>query len=432
MATRLFLRDLTAASPPTAGEHSTALPNSSPSNANSGAGFEDRALKTTKGVAQTSKTIDRGVVKAHRDNYVCRFTSDALAAQTISANTWTIALACREDNDQTNAFIIASIYVWRPGTSAVVGFIYDSHTSLGVELNQPGEDGQVVTVSGGSVVAQSGDVLVYECWFHDLSNTTAINQILRVWFDGTTDVVDSTTTDAASYIETPQNLSFGASVAGSQATETDTANPGSVRSQITGSQAAETDLAQAGSPRVALPGTQAVEVDTAQAGSPRTIIPGSQGTEADEAFGGTPAIRILGSMAVEDEEARAGVPTITIFGSMAIEADEGFGGDVASSVIGSQATETDLTGPGTPLVTVVGVMALETDLAAPGALLVTIQGAMALELDEALAGLVVGGLVIRDVLWTVGGPLALWSTSGPTAPWRVGIAKRYRTGTPGA
>jgi hypothetical protein len=210
VATRLYLRAATASNPPSNGEKSTALPVGTFSG-NSGSGFENLSLSTTKGSAQTSKAINSLAQTAHQDNYIARFTSDALAAQTITAQTWTIALLVGENNANANSFTVASIYVWRPGSSSVVGFIYDSdtHVTNGSEWHDT-EEGYVVTVSGGSVTAQANDVLVYEAW-RGAAQAKANAYAQTLFFDGTTDIVDGVTVaDAASYIETPQDLTFGA------------------------------------------------------------------------------------------------------------------------------------------------------------------------------------------------------------------------------
>lgn len=205
MPTRLFLRGGTAANPPTAGEKSTALPVGT-FKGNSGAGFEDLRLETAKGAAQTSKVLSSLAQTADQDNYIARFTSPALAAQTLSAETWTLAIAVSEANTNANSFFVGSIYIWRPSTSAVVGFIYDSHTSVGVEWVTT-EDGQVLSLAGSAVTTLENDVLVIEIWRHAVQGmAAAYNQ--TVYFDGTTDVTDATTTDAASYLEKPTVITF--------------------------------------------------------------------------------------------------------------------------------------------------------------------------------------------------------------------------------
>lgn len=208
MPTRFFLRDLTAANPPTAGEKSTALPVDT-LGANNATGTEEtRALDTAIGAVQVSIAKNADATTAARDNYLGRFTSAGLAAQTIAAATWTIAIALNEANAAANSFLNLSVYIWRPSTSAVVGFIYDSHTNIGVEWGAT-EDGQVITFAGVAVTTVLNDVLVVEIWRHAVQGM-AVAYTQTVYFNGATVVTDATTTDAGSYLENPNTINFGA------------------------------------------------------------------------------------------------------------------------------------------------------------------------------------------------------------------------------
>ncbi len=235
MATRLYLRAAAAASSPTAGEKSTALPVGTFSG-NSGATFESLSLSTTKGTAQTTRTKDSLAQTAHQDNYIARFSSPGLAALTISAQTWTVALALSEGNAAANAFLAVSLYVWRPGSNILVGYVRDADSALGIEW-ATSEDGIVATFSGSSVVCQAGDILVLEVWNH-ASQSMAVAYTNTLYFDGTTDVVDATSTDAASYVESPQTMTWNAvSVTGTDsATASDSAT--SDGSSLTGTDSA--------------------------------------------------------------------------------------------------------------------------------------------------------------------------------------------------
>lgn len=206
--TVFYLRDLLAANPPTAGEKSTALPVDAIGANNATGVQETRALDTAKGAAQASIAHNSDASTVARDNYMARFTSAPLAAQTLSAETWTAALALSEGNAAANSFLNLSVYVWRPSTSAVVGFIYDSHTNLGVEW-AAGEDGIVATFAGAAVTTLADDVLVLEVWRHAVQGmATAYAQTL--YYNGATDVVDATTADAASYLSKPATVNFAA------------------------------------------------------------------------------------------------------------------------------------------------------------------------------------------------------------------------------
>lgn len=201
MATTLYLRNLTPDNSPGETENSTALPVGTFSDF----AISARTLDVSIGTAQTSVAGSSLAQTAHQDNFFTSFSSFGLDAQTISANTWTLGLATSEGNLQANSFTICSIYVFRE-PSTVVGFIYDSDTALGVEW-AVGEDGQVLTISGSAVTAQAGDYIVFEMWRHAAQGMAAA-YTQTLYFDGATKVVGGATSDAGSYIETPQNLIF--------------------------------------------------------------------------------------------------------------------------------------------------------------------------------------------------------------------------------
>src|SRR5574337_1774370 len=207
---KLYLRAFTSTDDPTNGEKSTALPVGT-FKGNSGTGFEDLSLSSIKGVATTSATevLSSLAQTAHQDNYIARFTSSPLAAQTIPAGTWTFALQTSEANNNANSFIIASVYVWRPSTSSVVGYIYDSDTPLGTRWGTT-TTGRLVTISGSSVATQAGDVLVFEMWRHAATQAAAAGYAQTLYYDGTTDVTNGgTAASAASYIQSTSKLILG-------------------------------------------------------------------------------------------------------------------------------------------------------------------------------------------------------------------------------
>jgi len=208
MATRLYIRaSATGLGGYSIAEKSTALP--------VGTLVDDSALvrdlSTTKGAAQTSTGKSGLAQTAHQDIYADKWISPTLGVSQIDANTWTLALATGESNTNMNAFTVGSIYVLK-SDDTVRGYVYDSDTALGVEYAAT-EDGQVFTVSGSAVTGVvSTDRLAWEFWVHAVQ-AMAATYTATLYFDGTTDVTDTTTTDAASYIETPQNNLFAAAAA---------------------------------------------------------------------------------------------------------------------------------------------------------------------------------------------------------------------------
>ena len=209
---RLYLRALTSPDTPTLGTHSSVLPVGT-FKGNSGTGFEDLSMSSIIGASQTTKTLTSIAQTAHQDNYIARFTSSSLAAQTIPAGTWTFALQTSEANNNANSYIVGSLYIWRPSTSSVVGYVYDSDTPLGTEWGGT-TTGRVVTVTGSSVATQSGDVLVFEMWRH-AAQAANTGYLQTLYFDGTTDVTNGGTASAASYIQSTSPMIFGTLAANS-------------------------------------------------------------------------------------------------------------------------------------------------------------------------------------------------------------------------
>lgn len=208
MPTKFYLRNRTTALAPSDGEKSTSLPHGT-LNANSGDGFENLCLLDAKGAAQTSKSRASLAQTAQQSTYLARFTSPYLAAQTIGAQTWTYAIETSEGNDAANTFARPVLYVWRPSTAAVVGFIFDSTdvNTHGVEWTAL-ESSQHFTFSGSAVTCNAGDVLVFEMW-GTATQAAATAYTQAVYFDGTADITASGTNgDAASALTSTNNIAL--------------------------------------------------------------------------------------------------------------------------------------------------------------------------------------------------------------------------------
>jgi hypothetical protein len=205
MATRFYFHDAAPANDPGETENSTVLPTVT------AAHFQDfgiavKSMNTTIGTAETSVT---GSSRAHTDadqDFFTSFSSPAIATQTITAQTWTIAVDVDEGNANANSFMVLSVYVFRE-PSTIVGFIYDSATQLGNEWNNVGR-GRVATFSGASVSATEGDYIVCEFWRDTAGQAMAMAYVHELFYDGTVDVTEGSSTSAASYLETPQTITF--------------------------------------------------------------------------------------------------------------------------------------------------------------------------------------------------------------------------------
>jgi hypothetical protein len=191
MATRFYFRDITSTNAPTSGSKSSALPNGTD---NSLTANDSQSLLIQQGSSDVQVDITTLSQTSRQSGRFARFTSDFLAAQTISADTWTYQLRNRESNANANAYKAGSIYVWRPSTNSVVGYIYDSNAEIGSEwtTNFTNDSSDI---SGSSVVCAGGDVLVCEVWY-----TAAQSK--------GTSYTNSIQYNVNSFIETPQDLLF--------------------------------------------------------------------------------------------------------------------------------------------------------------------------------------------------------------------------------
>ena len=205
MATRLFLRD--PSNDPGESERSVVLPVGD---------FQDysqtvKSLNLTAGTTETSVSGSSQGHTDHDDEFFTSFSSEALDAQTINANTWVVGLMLEEGSSFANSFMVLSVYVFRE-PSTVVGFIYDSDTALGAEWASGGA-GRIASFSGSAVTVIAGDYIVLEVWRHTAGQGMNMSYTQTLYYDGATLVVeDASPGAAASYLETPQNLTFTSGV----------------------------------------------------------------------------------------------------------------------------------------------------------------------------------------------------------------------------
>jgi len=190
MATRLYFRDETSSNAPTAGSKSTALPDGT-DNSLTANDSQSLLLTTATDVQVNITTLAQSTRQSGR---FARFTSDLLASQTISANTWNYTLRSRESNNFADAYKAGSIYVWRPSTSSVVGYVYDSNAQIGSEWTTNFTNDSS-NISGSAVTATNGDVLVIEVWYTAAQAKTV-------------SYTNSIQYNTSSFIETPQDLTF--------------------------------------------------------------------------------------------------------------------------------------------------------------------------------------------------------------------------------
>lgn len=224
MPTKFYLRNVLSSSAPTAGEKSANLPYGS-FKGNSG-DTETRSLLPEKSTGLAVNPFIASLAQtAQQSLYIVRFTSGGLAAQTIAAQTWTVAFSCQESNGAANMFARPVIYVWRPDTSAVVGFIHDAANvdTYGTEFATQ-MAAQLFTVDGSAVTCQAGDVLVFECWATATqSMATSYNLFLN--YDGQTEITShgQSGSESASFISAANDIALYTAPAGAALTADATA-----------------------------------------------------------------------------------------------------------------------------------------------------------------------------------------------------------------
>jgi hypothetical protein len=182
----------------------------------------NRTMSTIIGTVQTSLTLTSNATTALQRYYFTRFVSDTLTNVTsITAQTWTYnfstnnqSLSSRFPVNGTNQPVRVTAYVWRPGTSSKVGDIVDGNSASTVDVSNAAQKAHITTFTGNQVLGvQAGDVLCFEVWF-EMTQATASSWIDPFFYDGptVTTVNNTTVSNHASFIQTPQGLSFGAAL----------------------------------------------------------------------------------------------------------------------------------------------------------------------------------------------------------------------------
>ena len=178
----------------------------------------NRSMTATIGSSQTSLAVTSAANTSTNHYYFTRFVSPPLAAQTIPSGTsnWSYDFGAKESNNSANfpvttSSVITSIcvYVWRPGTGALVGTIVGGSSSSSYSEASTSESALSGTFSGASVVCQAGDVICMEIIFTTTQGSSS-SYTDTFYYDGTT--TNSTSSNAA-YLSTTQTLYFYNAVA---------------------------------------------------------------------------------------------------------------------------------------------------------------------------------------------------------------------------
>lgn len=180
-------------------------------------------MDTTIGVGQNSIVLSSIASTSLQRYFFTRFVSNPLSGiSSISAQTWTYNFASIGSSvssnfpcSSTNQPVRVMAYVWRPSTQSKVGDIVDGNSASTVsEPAAASERSQQTTFTGSSVASVAdGDVICFEIWF-EITQAAATAYTDTFFYDGTTVTANTGTvvTNHASFIETPQDLTFGTAV----------------------------------------------------------------------------------------------------------------------------------------------------------------------------------------------------------------------------
>lgn len=176
-------------------------------------------MNETIGTSQTTLTTTSASSGALQSVYFTKFVSDSLNMSSIPAQTWTYNFAAHPSNtfanfpcNGNNQPIHICCYVWRPGSGKLGNVLDGNSDSVYDEPNTNAERSMHGTFSGAAVNSmQAGDVLVFEMWARFTQNNSTA-RTLNMHFDGTTEnsTENAAVTNHASYLSSPQTLTFGA------------------------------------------------------------------------------------------------------------------------------------------------------------------------------------------------------------------------------
>jgi hypothetical protein len=171
----------------------------------------NRDMNDTGGVLQTSVVLTTNANVNPQPSMIARWLSKPIAAQTINTVVNIgVSGAHAESNLLSNFESIFVLGVWRPGTGALVGRIFDQAGRLvepGTAAVEEWEDGSVSAGFQTAVTSQLGDVLVLEWWRADTVQGMATGYTNTAFFDGT---IEGSATTAAAFVDVGQEITMAA------------------------------------------------------------------------------------------------------------------------------------------------------------------------------------------------------------------------------
>jgi len=163
-------------------------------------------MLATKGASQFTKLQALSYSVAYY-TMIRLFISPPLAAQTLAGGQagFKVGIGTKESSVSMNQFRRTFVYIWRQGSGNVKTILVP--TQCGTE-HTTAERGCVITAAGaaGDFSILNGDRIVVEIWVYCNSTTSYSSS---TYYDGTTDVVEaSTTSDACGFFYSPQTLTL--------------------------------------------------------------------------------------------------------------------------------------------------------------------------------------------------------------------------------
>jgi len=201
--TKWYYRALTPDDPPTAGTKSAVLTTTS------GYAFTEYALSEDRGSSGfVEDTMSTNNTTAEQRRLVSRFTSPGVAAGTYGAGTWNDRGYRRQSNANAESYSAFSVYFWRPSTSSVVGYVYDSTTQLGTRwYSSNAYRLRGASFTGSDVTVADGDVLVVELWSRAVQ-TKNTSYTIGHGYNGNTESTNEVTNNSspAGHIISPADI----------------------------------------------------------------------------------------------------------------------------------------------------------------------------------------------------------------------------------
>lgn len=173
-----------------------------------------RTMDATIGAAMASLMVTTAGTTAFRSDFMGYFCSLPLSgAQTVGGGNFTLNAADAENHLAANFWVNSpTVYVWRPSTGAVVGYLIDSASSAGgsePDASLTPEVTHIAGIASSAVSAQDGDVIIVEVYSYHNQDST-ISRTGTFYFDGTTEntTENAVVSNHASYIEFAETLVF--------------------------------------------------------------------------------------------------------------------------------------------------------------------------------------------------------------------------------